>query len=222
MDSEPPAMFRFIHHGRSAQPPTGTDGIIGSADFADWDEAACCPACGAGGVQLSRGRIVAASLTRCPAFTTTGLEVDADLIVSDTLRRAISQTSGIDLPVREIEQVGRGRKKERWWQVFPTTGLRLDDVRILKGNLRRCDACQAPWPVWGSGPIVIEIRRDTTGGRIPEPVVWAPPWHGEISRAADGRLLSLPVRSILLRPDLVAALRQLRVRNLELIPVAWC
>ncbi len=213
----------YLKPGASVDIPPGPDYILGLADIADWDESAMCGSCGAGIAQRSPMRIPASALSKKRMISETGLDVGGDLMISDQIRLALLDQFGIELPLLEIEQTGRGKRRERWWQVLPIMILPPDRLVCVNMKAIECPECKADrWrrdnPEENSGTY---LRKGVFQPEAIDAAVWSPGWSDEIHRAEDGRLLSAPQQSIYLRGDVGRAFLALGLKQINLIPLEW-
>lgn len=147
--------------GHEVDTPRGQGNICTLEQFVTLDLSGECPECGHGVRQVGPVRLAAAALNRCTAVTIllpyldTGAWHLVDARVVDTLDPRLWS----DVELREVEQIGRGDRRTRWFQVIPRTRIPPRLIVNSHRELVECSRCDGWW--W-------EPKRDAQGHPLPE------------------------------------------------------
>lgn len=211
-ESVHPGYYWAFSTARFFPQPFGGDGQFGIREQADWDLSHLCDACGAGAVRTSPLRLPARTLAKCE-WNANIDEMVSFPPISERLVDRIAPVLPGPLPLQEIEQVGSGRRKERWFLLDPKLIVPESALEFAAYIKRPCGKCGAfhiepiegylenPDP-YRPSPIYIDPAWWASN---PALAVLTPDWRGEAFRTT--RILSVCYRQIWVRHEVVEAFR---------------
>lgn len=221
-----PGYFSASSTARFAGSPKGEDGLTGIDDEADWDLSGMCGVCGAGARRTSPLRIAASELGRC-SLVANIYAFEYFPPISERLVERIASLLPGPLPLEEIEQIGRGVRKERWYTLNPTVVVPEDALRFVAHTVDRCAACGAldAYPIDADCPNPDPNRVYPT---YLDPGWWhansalaalSPDWMGELMRTT--RILGVRYRQIWIRHDVVKAFMSVPRLRMTFLQHVW-
>ncbi|HZW11066.1 MAG TPA: hypothetical protein VFF69_14285 [Phycisphaerales bacterium] len=217
-------LFGIIHTGRDIDFPMGRDDIASVTHIMDVDQSDACAACGAGTRQNCPLRLPASDLNKAGKCASIWIGDNAFFMLTEQLAGELSEECSDELPLLEIETIGKIKLKERWLQIVPE--FVVPESAIVERRVKRieCPECGAVRGEALPGPIsgVCFTARESALNKVRLPAAsLCPVWEGGIERFPDGRIISYPERRLWLRGDLGRALAKKKIRDLELVPIIF-